>query len=79
MASSSSENKFQLVHTSKAGRALLATADIGVSQLIFQDSSAVVAPITHTEDFKKCIFCVACFKLLKRVNRIEIDCSSGNL
>ena len=62
-----SPSSFQLVHTSKAGRALLATADIATSQLIIQDSSSVVAPITHTEDFKKSLFCVACFKFLKMV------------
>ena len=61
--------KFRLVQTPNAGRALIATSDIAASQLIIADVASVVAPITHGDGFHKSIFCVACFKILPKVDK----------
>jgi len=60
--------KFGVVKTQAAGRALIATTDIAASQLIVTDVAAVVAPITHAEHLRETTFCVACCKILSKVD-----------
>lgn len=66
----SAKQKFGVVKTSNAGRALVAFEDFPPNQLILTDQSSVVAPITQADDSSQSIFCINCFKVIGTVRQI---------